>query len=492
LPFFSLVSSTPVRKEFVGFSGIAVLVFLLLHWCYPSAYTSPDSNGYVVSAAFDFYSGYRPMGYSWFLQLSHFISPGLGMVIFLQYFFHIFAALYFLFTIRRFFPPARAWLFRVFGLVVLFNIPLLFLTQWLLSDSLNASLTFIVFAALLRLLENPLRWKPLLVLLIAFSLAIETRFASLALVPVCVIVLLIKCRLRDVLLPIVLLAGALDAAWLYNRYENEKNYKEIIFSSFGGWAKANNASILLPHVKIDTEGWSDSARIAYNTIRSFDDSCFTEEKIFNTDFIWNTSGPGKAMIMTRMKDKRTPTLYIYLWVHTGAVYEEYGSNIIRQHPAAFARYFLWPNTKKLFVPNANSDIVSFTPTKVNSVYKEYFRIKEDTFPVRYDIFRPFLLRGAYYFYQLLASLFIPLLFICFFSRRKLPWNASEKRSLFALAITMLCIAGFLVWSHPVMYRYVCWLSAFLLVPVYALLNVWLRKKEEERTANKIQNTSITD
>jgi hypothetical protein len=480
LPFFSLAVRSIAAKEFFFFTALSILIFLLLRWCYPSAYVSSDSYGYVAAASMDFYSGYRPMGYAWFLQLSHFIFPGLGTVMFLQYFLHIFAMLYFLFTLRRFFPPALPWVFRIFGAIALFNIPLLFLTQWLLSDSLNASFTFISFAALLRIVEKPLHWNSLLVLLIALLLAIETRFASLALFPLCVIVLVVKCRLRDVLLPLVLLAAVLDVAWLHNRHENEKYYREAVFSSFGGWAKANNASILLPHVKVNTEGWSDSARIAYTTIRSFDDSCFTEEKIFSTDFMWNPKGPGKAMIMSRMNDKRALVNYVYLWVHTGVVYDEYGSNIIRQHPLPFARYFLWPNTKRLFAPPAHSDVVSFPRVKVDAGSKEYFGISDEIFPVRYNIFRPSLLWGAYYFYQLLAILFIPLLLICFLLRRKLPWMPMEKRSLFALGIGMLCISAVLVWSHPVMYRYVCWLNVFLLIPVYALINVGIRKKEEDR------------
>ena len=184
------------RLELTVFSGLLLTAYFFMKWCYPTTFTTADSGDYVACAISGSFGGFRPVGYSWFLILIHFFSSGLAFTIFIQFLLHAISALYFVFAIRRFFPPAKLWLYRVFALLILLNDSTLYMTTWLLSDSVNASFTFIAFAALLRLLENPKRISALALMLVALYSASEMRYASLACIPVFMLLLLIIHRFR--------------------------------------------------------------------------------------------------------------------------------------------------------------------------------------------------------------------------------------------------------------------------------------------------------
>jgi hypothetical protein len=463
------------KLELIGFSTILCVVFFIIHLCYPTAFITSDSGDYVSCAIFKSFGGFRPVGYSWFLIFIHFFSTRLGVTILAQFLLHSISALYFVFTIRRFFPPAKLWLFRLFALLIVLNDSTLYMTTWLLSDSVNASLTFISFAAFLRLLENPKNKFVLVLLLVTLYFASEVRYASLAYIPAFMILLLVIHRFRKTRLHLLFLSLVLLGIWLHGRIDNQVQYGEKIFSAFGGWAKANNASVLLAHVKVDTTNWTDpEVKTAYRLIRSFDNTHFTEEKIFLTDFMWSWDGPGKAYFVAQRKEKGPGgESYTQTWVHVGRVYNDYGDKMIAQHPIAYAHYFLWPNTKRLFVPH--NDFTPFNKADVPPYCTQWFNLDYKKFFVKHDFFSCFG-KISYYRYQLLLILFFPILIFCYLMRKRFPWQSSEFNSLLAIGITVFFAFAMLIWSHPIMFRYVNWYNVFFLVPVYALVNVWMRKR----------------
>jgi len=275
-----------VRRELIFLSAFSVLIFFVVHWCYPSPYTTPDSPDYVLCAKMKVFGGFRPVGYSWFLQLVHAFSFHIGYVMLAQFLLHLISALYLIFTIRAVFPPSRLWLFRALAFLVVTNDLSLYMTTWLLSDSINASLIFIAFAALLRLSENPGKKATLALMIVALYFSLQTRYAGMAFVPAFIISLLTVQPLRKIYVHTGLLVALFAVVWTDGVLTNVSTFGEHIFSAFGGWAQANNASILLPHVRVDTSGWTDrEACEAYRDIRSYDDSNFSEKKIFLTDFI---------------------------------------------------------------------------------------------------------------------------------------------------------------------------------------------------------------
>lgn len=460
--------------------ALSLLLYLVLGWAYPTAHITTDSGDYVYCAINNTFGGFRPMGYSWFLRFVHFFSEKLAVTIAAQFLLHIIATGYFLFTVRRFFPPAKIWLYRVFALLVFLNIPAISMTTWLLSDSINASFLLFSVAFFLRLLEKPGQWQVLIFWLAALFFLCKVRYASLACIPAFMLALIIVFRFREkTWIHLTGLCAVSVLVWFHNVSENEKEFGEKTFSAFGGWVKANNASSMLPHIQAGANDWEDpETKQAFGFIRKFDDSCFSEEKILRTDFMWNPRGPGKSyFILMRKLNGPQGESYAKTWVHTGCIYDQYASQLIRKNPGAYARYFLWPNFKRLLHPY--NDLTPFNKAAVPPECTEWFGLSYGTFYVKHDFLYP-LNRFAYSFYRVLVFLFLPLLLLCFFLRKRLGWIAGETRTLLALTIILLTLFLFLVWGHPVMYRYVGWQSVFLLVPVYAFLNAWLRRRAEQK------------
>ncbi|MBI3512407.1 MAG: hypothetical protein HY064_17235 [Bacteroidetes bacterium] len=467
------------RTELKIILPLSLAVYFLLAYCYPTTHITADSGDYVACAQANLFGGFRPVGYSWFLHAVHFFSHALAFVNLVQFCFHIIATVFFAFTVRQFFPPASKWMFRIFLFLVVFNFTDLHMTTWLLSDSLSASLTFFSFTLFIRILMEPHKWMMTGVFLVVIFFLCKVRYASLAYLPACSLVFLFAHPFRKIIVHVLLCGIVFAGVWFSNVLENKIIFSENTFSAFGGWAKANDASILLPYIeKIKPDEWNDQeAEQAYDFIRKFSDTCFTEEKTFNTDFMWNNSGPGKYYFnLMRFINRNSTEMYTKTWVHTGCVYDKYAAVLIRKYPGKYFRYFILPNAKRLFVPH--NDITPFNIAAVPAVCKKWFGIKYDHFYVNCDFFLP-LEKSGYYIYQLFFTLLFPVFFICFFFRKKLKIDANEKKILAALAVFL--ISGFLllIWAHPVMYRYVAWQKILFLLPLYALVNAVIRRKKNE-------------
>lgn len=461
------------RMELLILSLLATSVFIFLRWCYPMGEYSFDSADYVYSAQLSEMRGYRPMGYPWFLQAIHFFTTEMRTVLWIQFFIHLGASLFFVCTIRKFFPPAWPWLFRLFALFTVLNTSAIMMTVWYLSDSLNTSLVLISFSALIHWMKNPKSVWMTVLLIGPMYLAMQTRFASLFLGPAFILSMLLMVHWRKALPGILLIAVAMGGTWIYNVKKNEALFGESIFSGFGGWANANNVSVILPYVEPDTSDWNDPmVKRAYRVFRTFPAESFSVEKTLAADFMWSGNGPGKEFMYQLRKD--TPGLpYEDAWVRTGSIYGRFAKLMIREYPLKYLRYFIWPNAKQMFDPRR--DLAKFPEYEVPPTFRDYYRVTEKKFAFRYDVLAH-TTTFAVERYQLLFIGFFASLIIVFAVRNKLPWQTDELRTIIVLALLVIICLGGLLIAHPVMFRYVGWYSLFFLVPVYALLNSWVRKR----------------
>jgi len=74
-----------------------------------------------------------------------------------------------------------------------------------------------------------------------------------------------------------------------------------------------------------------------------------QDSINSYFYLWSGRAPlSKYLAEEYKKDSITP--YFKRWASEGPLYLEYATWLIRQHPLAFARYFMFPNAVKLAVP----------------------------------------------------------------------------------------------------------------------------------------------
>ena len=127
-----------------------VIEWVVFKLCYPCADFFTDSYSYIETAAHGDAVGYRPLGYSVFLRLVHTMSISDTAVVTLQYALVQGACLgLFATLVKRYAIPAAAA--RVVLAGILFNLPILYLCNYISSDALFLGLSLIWLTVLMGL-----------------------------------------------------------------------------------------------------------------------------------------------------------------------------------------------------------------------------------------------------------------------------------------------------------------------------------------------------
>ncbi len=135
-----------------------------------------------------------------------------------------------------------------------------------------------------------------------------------------------------------------------------------IFSAFSGWQIANNALHIYPFLPVDTADLpsAESQKLATYVKTWFDQAGpkLKDRKTATTDYMWVRSLP----LHEYMADyqKKDTLDYFTAWNRVGVVFTEYGYFLVRKHPVAFGRYYIWQSGKTFFYP----------PLDVYAIYNE--------------------------------------------------------------------------------------------------------------------------
>jgi hypothetical protein len=342
------------------FFPATVLGWVLFKCCYPYADFFTDSYTYIQAAADHDAISYRPIGYSLFLRLVHEISRSDTFLVTIQ-FLLVQSSCWLLFTFlcRHRAPAGRVQLLIAAFLAL--NPPVYYLSNFVSSDALFTALSLLWLLSLMRLTDTP-TWRGLVIQWILLLLIFYTRYVALF-YPVVVIIVFFwlrrgwRFRLTAMSGSVVVIAAAVGFTEELTRAETGTP----VFSAFSGWQLANNSLNIYPRLPVDTAGLpSDIRPLAGYVTRYFsrgNASQASQPLSATTEYMWAKGSPLHQYFddyrrpnsnLRRGTDTQQPS-YFSAWNQVAPIFSHYGYFLIRRHPTAFARYYLWPSARSFLL-----------------------------------------------------------------------------------------------------------------------------------------------
>lgn len=382
MSFYKYLISKSIRTELVYYIVASVVVYIVFSILYPEPFMFPDSGSYVLSAydptAFNIY---RPMGYSSYLSLVHGISPSLGFMTGTTYFLHILSTLTLLFSARFLLGWGRRGVFVVITVCALFAPTALFATNFVMSDSLFASLTMLFLASALWILFLK-NWWLIVAHLLLFWALYSVRYSGMLYVPISMLALLFSPLPRKTYYRILLaISPIVIASILFANVKSE--YREHTgvdtFSAFNGWQLLNNASVLIPGARnVNPAIISDDEQVRYlhEFFTQYPDSVFSTSMALSTSLMWSNTLPLKQFTFLMLEQNPKAT-YPAAWVNVGVIYEKYAKALIANDPMGYLTKYIAPSLATL-VKNQNIT-EQVNVVKNEPMYERYYGLSYDTY-----------------------------------------------------------------------------------------------------------------
>ena len=428
----------------VGGLFVAILIFLKIYYPYPQ--TETDSGNYILSAATGKINGYRPYGYSGFMNFFHSFSPDVKFLTTWQWFLTFVSVTFFLFSVKFIFRGIPRAAFYVLTLICILNPSVIFMDSYIMSDSLFVSLTLLFLTTLIWIIYNG-SWTALVANLILLWWCMDTRYIGLfyPVFSAAAVVWAFWKRFKWV----ALAGGVLPLLMLYAYRASavEKMKEEFgveTFSSFGGWQKANNGVAVLPYVKVDPNEISDpQVRAIHQIVRQFPDSVFSTRDIIATSFMWTRNYPGKMCLSQYIQQTGTP--YLKAWAYVGTQMEAYGDFLQSHYRMEFFKYYIIPNFKNVFKVY---DIGEYKEFGADANMKAFFTTDRDKYEYKKEFFKP--LTSIRQICDTLAWIMLILSSIAgLVMFKKLNWTIEQKLIVAALVLFVGAFSGASTIAAPI-------------------------------------------
>jgi len=382
--FWQFLISTENRLLVGLVLAIQLGLFIFLKIRFPYPLSESDSGNYILSAFSGVINGYRPYGYSGFMRFFHSFSDDIQFVNSWQYVMMALAAFLTLFTVQYFFR-LKKWLFILLAAFVLFNPSLLYLSVYLMSDSLFVSMTALWIVTGWWLLNGG-SWWVVIVHLLCMYWSFDVRYIGMFYPALSALILGYRFWSKKWLA--VALSVVPFVILLWYRADQTIQMKETFgvetFSAFGGWQKANNGVAVLPFVKIDETKIADpTIKSIHTVVRSFPDSLFTFPNVEATNFMWVKGHPGKAYLFQYIQQTSTP--YLKAWVYCGTLMEKYGDWLQKNYPLAYFKSFILPNAANIFTV---WEIMENEKFVADQNIKQFFKTDKDEYVYTAHLFKP--------------------------------------------------------------------------------------------------------
>ena len=354
LPFQQWIWHTPKNKLYLTMATTALIIqFVLFKWYYPYPNFFPDSYSYLEAAYLNQDINMWPVGYSKFIRFfSVFTNSDIALILF-QYLLLQFSVAYFILSILYLFNPAKwiSWILVFFGI---FNPILLHISNFISSDALFTGFSIIWATQLFWLLCQPSRklliWHGLILL---FSFTI--RYNSLYYPTISILLILLSgLSIRRKITGITFIVVLISGFSIHTARQYEKSIGTRQFSAFGGWQLASNALYMYAHQAQDPqEAIPKQFRGLHEVVVRHMDSLRHMKKrpdsLLGVYYLWDEHAP-LAKYMRDKWRKNTTTEYFKKWATMAPLYGAYGAYLIKKHPAAFGRYYVWPNLVNYYIP----------------------------------------------------------------------------------------------------------------------------------------------
>jgi hypothetical protein len=232
----------------------------------------------------------------------------------------------------------------------------LHLANFVSSDALFAALSLVWIAQLLWLFHDPslklIGWHAV-VLLLAFMVRYNALFypvISLAAIALAQIPMRIRfIGIYSVVLPVGIFI-------LYNVREYQQETGAPQFSAFAGWQMAADALYAYAHVPRDLEQtvpaeFRSLHHIVNQQMDSLGKLSVRPDEELGIYYQWHELSPLKIYAQAAHKHDSSASEF-HTWASLGPLYGAYGRWLVKKHPLSYARYWLWPNLKNYYAPQA--------------------------------------------------------------------------------------------------------------------------------------------
>ncbi len=468
------------RTELIAIVIFALLEYLLFAYFYPWPVSTIDTPNYVWCAITGEIGAYRPFGYSAFIKLTGLISHSWSAFTYIQFLFHLCSLILFIYTVKYFFRPTLKGSFLILAILCVGSESLVYLCFWLMSDSLFISITLLWLTSLIWLVNYKKSFLVIVTLVLAFIL-MKLRYTGMVFPFVTIISVFMLNRGATWYIALLSLF-TLFIVYLQGVSGNKRFVGVDTFSGFTGWAKANNATCVLPYVDIDTTKFSDETVLRIHQIcKAYPDSFFKMDYVRKTAFMWYKEFPGKVILMEYYYNNQQQIPYVKCWSIMGTKMNKYANEIIREHPFEFARRFVIWNLGELLFPMNNFD--KYPTTAPDQFTKEWFKISEPTMHAKNDIFFKYFSKYTYLKYVVSFILGMIAIIIFYFRREVLLSASQQKNTVIVISVFIILTAIFLVISHPIHLRYVVMFTTLFFSLFYMLINNYLTDKQKQDGKN---------
>jgi hypothetical protein len=324
---------------------------------YPYPNVIFDSYNYVRAADLHYNYNAWPIGYSKFLQLFSGLTHSAALLTTFQYLFLEISCLLFFFTWRMILQPGRM-ISNIFFALLFVNPLFIFCCNFIISDGLFIGISLLWITQLFFIICRPRPFMVIthaLLLLVAFTI----RYNALYYPVVAALAFLLSrerawFKMAGIVLPMIFVGSFV----LYTCHEVKKGTGQAQFSAFGSWKLANDVLYMYAHVPPEKiEDMPPRFRQLESEVQQYfhqspepvglaADDDFTS----GSRYMYFLNSP-LVMYMHRKYSGEFP-----IFLNTGAywqvapLYQDYALYLARKHPAAFGRWFLWPNLGRYVIP----------------------------------------------------------------------------------------------------------------------------------------------
>lgn len=454
------IFQNPANRWYVIAAILLMAVqFSVFKYLYPFAqFINGDSYAYLDSAYRNLDTSTYPIGYPRFLRLFSVFSKSDTLLVAFQYCCLEASLLALTFTLFYFLKPAKPTKIILF-LFVLINPVLLYLSNYVSSDTMFLALSLTWFTLLFWIMYRPtpklVFWHGV-VLFIAFTMRYNALFYPL------IAFFGFMLARRRIWLKMAGLAFAVLLIGLFVQFTSNK-YKKLTgvkqFSPFTGWQMANNAMYAYRYVdSAHRKPVPKKLQPLDQRIREFYDSTrdtrrFPAEMVkASTVYMWTRTAPLQTYMRDQFKNTKDSANQHKMWASMGPLYNEYGREIIKMYPKEFAEYYLWPNFLKYYTPPVEFlEKYNMGIDSVQEVAKVWFNYSSRKVKTRLKSFKAPILD----FYPIMVGVFSVLfLFGCIslvvLGAHKKPIMLKAMLLAFSLwAVNM----GFSVFASPIALRF---------------------------------------
>ncbi len=384
------VFKNPANRWYVlGAIAAIIIQFCVFKYLYPyAAFINGDSYAYLDSAYHNLDTATYPIGYSRFLRLFSVFCKWDTALVGFQYLLVESSLLALVFTLCYFLKPAKGTKI-VLVCFVLFNPVLLYLANYVSSDTVFLSLSLIWFTLLFWIMYKPtpklVFWHGV-VLFLAFTVRYNALFyPAIAFLGFILANKRFWLKLAGLAFAVVLIFSFVQ--FTSNKYQKLTNIKQ--FTPFTGWQLANNAMYAYRYVdSAHRKPVPKKFEALDKGIREYFDSTrdvrrFPSEAMkASTVYMWSPGMPLQTYMRNQFKKDSTASQH-KKWASMGPLYAEYGRYIIQQYPMQFAENYLWPNFIKYYVPPVEFlEKYNMGIDSVTEVAKVWFNYKDRKVKVR--------------------------------------------------------------------------------------------------------------